>query len=55
MLLVMINSLHLPSLIEKVAFSTPDILWPWTGNLGLHIRITEEAANWNGQTLNYSL
>jgi membrane-bound transcription factor site-1 protease len=32
----------------EVSFSYPEIFWPWTGNLGLHIRVVDEAASWEG-------
>lgn len=32
----------------EIFFSYPELLWPWSGYLGLHMRVHPDAANWEG-------
>lgn len=32
----------------EVAFSYPDVLWPWSGYLAVSISVVKDASNWEG-------
>ena len=35
-----------------VAFTYSDLIWPWSGFLAVHITVTKEGANFEGNTEN---